>query len=215
MLISKQKGFTLVEILTVLVIIGLLIGGVMKAQGMITNSKLKRIETDNAGIAVAILSYEDRYRRLPGDDDRADQQFSIYTDGVNDPAPVDINGDSSGGIDGSWNGAVNSETANFWKHLRAAGLIDGDADDDEQPLNADAGKIGVRDGSLMIRGHVTVFGRIDGKIAKILEDRMDDGAFATGFVQSDITAALMDGAAISSIVGGYLESSKYFVAYRL
>ena len=44
---SKQKGFTLVEIAIVLVIVGLLIGGVLKGQEMITNAKLKRIESDN------------------------------------------------------------------------------------------------------------------------------------------------------------------------
>ncbi len=99
--------------------------------------------------------------------------------------------------------------------MRAAGLIHGDGDDDRQPINAYGGKIGVRDGSLMISGHVTIFGSIEGKIAKILEDRLDDGVPATGFVQSDITAALMDGAAVSSIGGNYLDSSKYFMAFRL
>ena len=215
MLITKHKGFTLVEIAIVMVVVGLMIGGVLKGQEMITSTKLKRIETDNAHIAVAILTYEDRYMQLPGDDHRVDQQFSIYTDGVNDPLPADINGDDSGLIDGSWNGAANSETANIWKHLRAAGLINGDGDNDEQPINAYAGKIGIRDGSLMIRGHVTIFGSMEGKIARILDDRLDDGAPATGFVQSDITAALMDGAAISSIGGNYLDSSKYFMAFRL
>jgi prepilin-type N-terminal cleavage/methylation domain-containing protein len=42
MQLSKQKGFTLVEIAIVLVIVGLLIGGVLKGQEMITNAKLKR-----------------------------------------------------------------------------------------------------------------------------------------------------------------------------
>ena len=44
MQLTKQKGFTLVEIAIVLVIVGLLIGGVLKGQEMITNAKLKRIE---------------------------------------------------------------------------------------------------------------------------------------------------------------------------
>ena len=46
MQLTKQKGFTLVEIAIVLVIVGLLIGGVLKGQEMITNAKLKRIESD-------------------------------------------------------------------------------------------------------------------------------------------------------------------------
>ncbi len=66
--IKKQKGFTLVEIAIVLVIVGLLIGGVMKGQEMINNTKLKRIQTDNAGIAAVMLFYRDRYMQIPGDD---------------------------------------------------------------------------------------------------------------------------------------------------
>jgi len=210
---TKQKGFTLVEIMIVLVIVGLLFGGVLKSQEMILNAKLKRIESDNADISGAIFAYHDRYKQLPGDHDGADQQFSIYTDGINDPLPADINGDNSGTIDGSWIGAANSESANIWKHLRAAGLLSGDGDDDSQPNNAFGGKIGIRDGSLLISGNVTILGSIDGKIARILEDKFDDGAPATGSVQSDVTAALMDGVVVSSSVS-YLDSTKYFMAFQ-
>jgi prepilin-type N-terminal cleavage/methylation domain-containing protein len=211
----KQKGFTLVEIAIVLVIVGLLIGGVLKGQEMITNAKLKRVESDNAGIAAAMFSYQDRYLQLPGDDDGADQRFSIYTDGVNDPAAADINGDSDGSISGLWtNWAANAESGNFWKHLRAAGLIPGGGDDDTQPTNAYGGNIGLRDGSLLIAGHVTVFGSIEGPIAAIIEARLDDGSPATGRIQSDVTAAAMDGG-VASTVGAYTDNQRYFMAFRL
>ena len=210
----QQKGFTLVEIAIVLVIVGLLIGGVLKGQEMITNAKLKRVESDNAGIAAAMFSYQDRYLQLPGDDDAADARFSLYTDGVNDPAPADINGDSDGSISGNWVGAANTESANFWKHLRAAGLIPGGGDDDTQPTNAYGGNIGIRDGSLLISGHVTVFGSIEGPIATIIEARLDDGDPATGRIQSDVTAALMDGAVASS-AAAYQDNLRYFMAFRL
>ena len=214
MQLNKQKGFTLVEIAIVLVIVGLLIGGVLKGQEMITNAKLKRVESDNAGIAAAMFSYQDRYLQLPGDDDNADQRFSLYTDGVNDPLPADINGDSDGSISGDWVAAANEETANFWKHLRAAGLIPGGGDDDTQPTNAYGGNIGLRDGSLDIAGHVTVFGSIEGPIASIIEARLDDGSPQTGRIQSDVTAALMDGAATST-AAAYADNLRYFMAFRL
>jgi len=214
MQLAKQKGFTLVEIAIVLVIVGLLIGGVLKGQEMITNAKLKRIESDNAGIAAAMFSYQDRYLQLPGDDDGADQRFSLYTDGVNDPAAADINGNSNGSIEGTWVAAANEETANFWKHLRAAGLIPGGGDDDTQPTNAYGGNIGLRDGSLLIAGHVTVFGSIEGPIASIIEARLDDGSPATGRIQSDVTSALMDGGVASS-VAAYTDNLRYFMAFRL
>lgn len=209
---KTQKGFTLVEIGIVLVIIGLLIGGTLKGQEMITNAKIKRVIRDKAGINSAVHTYQDRYQRLPGDDDRADQRFSIYSDGTNDPAPADINGDRNGSIAGNWVAAPNTETANFWKHLRAAGIIPGGGDDDTQPGNAYGGLIGLRDGSLLISGHVIIFGSMEGPIAKILEHQFDDSSPATGRIQSDLTAALMDGGAISSAGAVYLDSSRYFMA---
>ena len=68
---NPQSGFTLVEIAIVLVIVGLLIGGVLKSQELILNAKLKKIERDRSGVTTAILSYQDRYRQLPGDDNQA------------------------------------------------------------------------------------------------------------------------------------------------
>ena len=40
---SAQSGFTLVEIAIVLVIIGLLLGGILKGQEMITQAKIKNL----------------------------------------------------------------------------------------------------------------------------------------------------------------------------
>ena len=212
---GKQQGFTLVEIAIVIAIIGLLIGGVLKGQEMITNTKLKRIESDNANIMMAIFSYQDRYRQLPGDDSDASNRFSLYTDGINDPAPANINGNADGRIDGNWLVSPNAESANIWKHLRAANLINGGGDDDSQPINAFGGKIGLRDGSLLINGHTLIFGSIDGPVAKILEDRIDDKIPSSGRIQSDLTAALMDGSSASSAGASYQDSERYFVAFRL
>ena len=214
MQLVKQKGFTLVEIAIVLVIVGLLIGGVLKGQEMITNAKLKRIESDNAGLAAAMFSYQDRYLQLPGDDDDAKNRFSIYTDTVNDPADAAINGNGDGSIDGTWVAADDTETANFWKHLRAAGLIPGGGDDNTQPTNAYGGNIGLRDGALLMSGHVTVFGSIEGPIATIIEARLDDGSPATGRIQSDVTVGAIDGS-VASTVSSYVDSERYYMAFRL
>ncbi len=64
---QNQKGFTLVEIAIVLVIIGLLLGGVLKGQELITNSKIKAVTGDIEGISAAYYAYQDRTGRLPGD----------------------------------------------------------------------------------------------------------------------------------------------------
>ena len=213
MQLTKQKGFTLVEIAIVLVIVGLLIGGVLKGQEMITNAKLKRIESDNAGIAAAMFSYQDRYLQLPGDDSGAQTRFAVFTVAAD-------NGNGNGSVQGNWVGdsaavAPAHETGNFWRHLRAAGLIPGAPADDTQPTNAYGGLIGLRDGSLQIAGHVTVFGSIEGPIAAIIENRLDDGDPRTGRIQSDTTEALMDGTNASTEAAGYQDAVRYFMAFRL
>jgi len=220
----KQKGFTLVEIAIVLVIVGLLIGGVLKGQEIITNAKLKRIESDNAGLAAAMFSYQDRYLQLPGDDSGAAARFDVYIGGT----AADINGDGLGTVDGAWdasNGpAINAtsvETETFFGHLRAAGLIPGGAGTvTTRPSNAYGGLMGIQDGSLKMSGHATIFGQIEGSIARIVEARLDDGDAATGRVQANLVAGSMLplGAAAHPLVGAnpkYVESSRYNLAFRL
>ncbi len=211
----KQKGFTLVEIAIVLVIVGLLIGGVLKGQEMITNAKLKRIESDNAGIAAAMFSYQDRYLQLPGDDSAAEGRFSVYTG-----FPV-VNGNADGSILGVWNVAptldvtagVTDETNLFFAHLRASGLVPGGGTDDTKPTNAYGGQIGIQDGSLGLSGHVTIFGAIDGPIARILEGRLDDSDPAGGRVQAGLVANVMAPGGIPEAT--YSDALRYNMAFRL
>ena len=218
MQLTKQKGFTLVEIAIVLVIVGLLIGGVLKGQEMITNAKLKRIESDNAGIAAAMFSYQDRYLQLPGDDGDAQARFTVYAAAT----PANINGDASGTIEGAWNaanlsdidvaGAVESDL--FFGHLRASGLVPGGGLDGTKPTNAYGGQIGIQDGSLDISGHVTIFGAIEGPIATIIEARLDDGAPESGRIQSNISGVSMANTAGSAITE-YVDNKRYDMAFRL
>ena len=212
MQLTKQKGFTLVEIAIVLVIVGLLIGGVLKGQEMITNAKLKRIESDNAGIAAAMFSYQDRYTQLPGDDSDADMRFDIYTTSTGNV------GNGDGIIAGDWSPATaTDETAIFWKHLRASGLIPGGGSDTTQPTNAYGGLIGIRDGALGISGHVTIFGQIEGPIAKIVESRLDDGDPQTGRVQGGVASggSIIDMDSGTSGSPAYSDAERYNLAFRL
>lgn len=217
---TKQKGFTLVEIAIVLVIVGLLIGGVLKGQEMITNAKLKRIESDNAGIAAAMFSYQDRYLQLPGDDSGAKDRFDVYSSAT----AANIEGDGGGTIDGVWNAtpsgditAANTdpETNLFFAHLRAAGLVPGGGTDDTKPSNAYGGQIGVQDGAFKIAGHVTVFGQIEGPIAKIIEARLDDGKPDGGRIQADKNTVTVVADTASTATTGYDDALRYNIAFRL
>jgi prepilin-type N-terminal cleavage/methylation domain-containing protein len=225
MQLKKQTGFTLVEIAIVLVIVGLLIGGVLKGQEMITNAKLKRIESDNAGIAAAMFSYQDRYLQLPGDDSGAKLRFDVYNQGSSSGLAANGGGDGVIGLGTDWAAQTGqtwadktSETLKFFAHLRAAGLVPGGGADDTRPTNAYGGQIGIQDGALNMAGHVTIFGAIEGPIAKIVEGRLDDGSPVTGRIQSNesggSSAASMD-SGTNSAAGTYKDGERYNMAFRL
>jgi prepilin-type N-terminal cleavage/methylation domain-containing protein len=66
--IRRQQGFTLVEMAIVLVIIGLLLGGILKGQELITSARVRNIADQNSGVqAGAYYGFIDRYRQVPGD----------------------------------------------------------------------------------------------------------------------------------------------------
>jgi len=64
---GKTRGFTLVELAIVLVIIGIILGAILKGQELINNAKVKRLQNDLKGLEAAIWTFYDRTGRLPGD----------------------------------------------------------------------------------------------------------------------------------------------------
>jgi prepilin-type N-terminal cleavage/methylation domain-containing protein len=187
----KQAGFTLVEIAIVLVIIGLLLGGILKGQEMITQAKIKNVVNDFNGITVAVTSYQDRYRFLPGDDKGATARWTVQ-------GPV--SGDGNGVIAGNYNAtatappAAGEESNLFWQHLRIAGFVPGattGAASTAQPPNAAGGMIGVQNASttapavgLGFTGLTICASNIPDKMASAIDTQMDDGNSATGQVRA-------------------------------
>ena len=164
---NKQNGFTLVEIAIVLVVIGLLLGGVLKGQELLENGRIRKALNDFNTVAAATFTYQDRYRRLPGDDDEAER-----FDGVTDSE----DGDDDGVINGDWNiDTGDVESRHFWLHLRADGLIEGGGTD--QPANAFNGITGVMFGNYGIANeHVICMDNVTAKSAVIMDTRIDDGS---------------------------------------
>jgi prepilin-type N-terminal cleavage/methylation domain-containing protein len=109
-----SKGFTLIEIAIVLVIIGLLLGGVLKGQELITGARVRNLISQQDGIKAAFFGFQDRFRALPGD----------YAAASTNISGVGINGDGNGRIELA-NGAGTVETILVWNHLTAAGFLNG------------------------------------------------------------------------------------------
>jgi len=70
---KQNKGFTLVEIAIVLVIIGLLLGGILKGQELINNARVRAISDRSNSLKAAWYAFIDRYQALPGDYVQAQQ----------------------------------------------------------------------------------------------------------------------------------------------
>ena len=108
----RESGFTLIEIAIVLVIIGLLLGGVLKGQELIQSARVRNLISHQDGVKAAYFGFLDRYRALPGDYTTANATANIPGCGSC------FGGDANGQITGS-------EAIHAWEHLSKAGFITG------------------------------------------------------------------------------------------
>ena len=173
----RQSGFTLVEIAIVLVIIGLLLGGVLKGQVLIDNARFKNFAKEIDSYRAAVATFQDTYRALPGD--LADNTA------LNAAAPV---GNGNGTVSGGWCDGAGEEACMVWPQLRYAGIISGDPTvrgADSSPTHAYGANIdsistgnwtnGIQSLRLLMQG-------IPGEVAQRYDNEFDDGNAVTGDV---------------------------------
>jgi len=195
---NQQKGFTLVEIAIVLVIIGLLLGGVLKGQELINSAKAKNLANDFKNVPLAIYGYQDRFRAVPGDDLRAQTNLpgGVATD----------NGNGNGRIDGEWNSQTAAdESAKYWRAVRLTNFLAGPTDmgqTEYYPINVEGGRIGLTGATAaqtpitgMTGTYVFCSSGILGKFARQLDATIDDNNTATGSVR---VRELVSGGAVAT-----------------
>jgi prepilin-type N-terminal cleavage/methylation domain-containing protein len=188
---AKSRGFTLVELAIVLVLIGLLVGTMLLGNGLLVQSRIKFVANEFEQLKVAVITYQDRYAALPGDDARAASRWvGRSKDGTGD-----------GRISGSYQAvppggdpvvaltvdATAGESLNFWWQLRLAGLIVAPppvVTPVAQPMNAYSGVVGVEWAALGFPRLTVCAANLPGEVAIGVESQLDDGNPRRGLVRA-------------------------------
>jgi len=211
----NQSGFTLIEIAIVLVIIGLLLGGVLKGQELINSAKVKNLANDFKNVPVFIYGYQDKYKALPGDDRSVDTHLGANAACAGGTCPIPLSNTTAGNgvINGKWNSSTQTdETYLFWQHVRLAGFGPGSTTvgaNDYIPNNAVGGPIGVTNAlaadspiTLPAPGisgtYIVCSDNIPGKFAKQLDTTLDNGDTLTGSVMVTTAGTTSGGTAIAT-----------------
>jgi prepilin-type N-terminal cleavage/methylation domain-containing protein len=123
--LKSQAGFTLVELAIVMIIIGLLIGGVLKGQQLITNAQIAATVAQIKSIDAATTSFRDQYAGTAGD------LVTPATRLNNCTGNCALVGNGDGKVDTAAGGSINfgavpaNEQLAFWAQLNKAGLLTG------------------------------------------------------------------------------------------
>ena len=214
--VKKQSGFTLVEIAIVLVIIGLLLGGVLKGQELIESSKIKSMANDLKSISSAVASYQERYRAVPGEDSTtANTTYNArgWTGTFAGTVTKDsLIGDGTAGAIFTTPGVENLLAV---QALRAGGFITGDSTKAALPTNAAGGAFNLGHSVFGFVGqNVVCYSGLSGKQAGALDRQLDDGFSHSGLIRSAIETIPADEVAAANSIP-YAEDKSGFVLCKV
>lgn len=118
---QHHRGFTLIELAIVLVIVGLISGGIMMGSDLIRRAEVQSVGEDFLKYEAAINNFKDIYDALPGDFASATAQWGALgscPNGGSTSSPATCNGNDDGTIHAA-------EFARVWQHLANADMIQG------------------------------------------------------------------------------------------
>lgn len=197
---KEQLGFTLLEIVLLVLIVGVVVAAVLKGQEMITGAKVKRVARQLDEVRAAYFAFEDRYRALPGD--YAQAHVHLHCGG----ACPKGNGDSRiRELETPLAGSEVREDILVWTHLSSAGFLKGDyrmvagstvADQGNTPRNpysalaqlAFDGRYGLTDGGVP-HHNLKTGPQLPVEVVAELDRKIDDGKPYEGMLQFSTFAA--------------------------
>lgn len=120
---KSEKGFTLVELSIVIVIIGLIVAGVVGGQALVSQAQLRAVITESNDVKTAINAFKGQYDALPGD--YRDAEATWTTGACAALAAGACNGNGNRFIEGA-DAIADDESLKVWVHLNEAGIFPGD-----------------------------------------------------------------------------------------
>jgi prepilin-type N-terminal cleavage/methylation domain-containing protein len=123
-----RRGFSLVELSIVLVILGLLTGGILAGQSLIRASELRAVSTEYQRYAAASQTFRDKYFAIPGDMSNATKFWGTAgtcpgTNATPSTTAATCDGNGDGILQTSI--TTSNEWFRYWQHLTNAGLVEG------------------------------------------------------------------------------------------
>lgn len=129
---QQQKGFTLVEMSIVLVIIGLIVGGVLVGQDLVRAAQVRAVVSQLQQFDAAINTFRGKYDGFPGDMSKAAAFLGAAAqNGDGDGRLGDAATSTAtafGGTAGTNDlaGDLDGELLSFWHHLSLANMVAGE-----------------------------------------------------------------------------------------